>query len=228
MYSLFLPSATEQEPKYATLRDLWTREGALGRAADRYATLTGDFVFALQAMLEDQLGHPIPGLWISVPIGVPDPANIQEQLAEALGSQRLELANARRDRRPFTALAGLHQAALNRVLWVAQSDEATLKELLIAEACCADLLLVARVWVEQQAMAEAKLLHGPDRVVDAGLVRSLRYASEAALLEFDPQIQSGIPLQIIFAPEILVESLGGQGHAGRSHGKGEIPGPQGA
>ena len=55
------------DQSYETLLQLWAQEGSLGRAADRYATLTGDCEFAVRAMLEDQLERPMPGLWLALP-----------------------------------------------------------------------------------------------------------------------------------------------------------------
>jgi hypothetical protein len=198
------PAPSGHQP-YDTLLQLWAQQGSLGRAADRYATLTGDCQFAVRAMLEDQLNRPMPGLWLALPVSVSEDPRVQRELTDAIGWQRAAIQ--RSPGRVFTAIAGLYEVAIQRVLEIGDSPNGSLTDLLIAEACCGDLLLVARLLVEQQAMMEARYHLGQDRIPDRALVRALRYAGDAVLFELDPKLQSGVPLHEALAAEILLETL---------------------
>ncbi len=190
---------------YETLLQLWAQEGSLGRAADRYATLTGDCEFAVKAMLADQLERPMPGLWLALPVSLTEDPKVQRQLIKELGAQRRVIQQARG--RVFTTISDLYEAAIQRVVAVGDRADSSLTDLLVAEACCGDLLLVARLLVEQLAMLEARHHFGDERAPDRALVRALRYAGDAVLFELDPKLQSGVPLDEVLGPEIVLESL---------------------
>lgn len=193
------------DQSYETLLQLWAQEGSLGRAADRYATMTGDCEFAVQAMLADQLERPMPGLWLALPVSLTEDPKVQRQLIKEIGTQRRAIQQAKG--RVFTTISDLYETAIRRVVAVGDRPESSLTDLLVAEACCGDLLLVARLLVEQQAMLEARHHFGDSRAPDRALVRALRYAGDAVLFELDPKLQSGVPLDEVLGPEIVLESL---------------------
>ena len=78
------PAVPNDQQRHEYLRTLWGKEGSLGRAAWRYATMTGDTVFAVQEMVRNQLARPIPGLWNQIPLNLAEQPARQEELTLAL------------------------------------------------------------------------------------------------------------------------------------------------
>jgi len=196
-----VPPISKEQQQHETFRDLWSREGTLARAARRYGALTNDYGFALREMLRGQLSRPIPGLWLTMPREIGEHPGLQEEIFESLADQRDELRNARG--RIFTAIAALQRAALNEI----SRPGVGFREVTIAEARCKDLVLVARLLIEQAAMYEAVNALGSDHPADADACETLFRASERALTEFDGKLEDGMSLQEALAVEILLESL---------------------
>lgn len=199
------PAMPNDQQRHEYLRTLWGREGSLGRACWRYATMTGDTVFAVQEMVRGQLGRPIPGLWQQVPLEVAQYAGLQETVYAALAAQRDEARRA--TGRRFTMLAILQQAALRDLQAAQQQGTAGYREVIIAQARCRDLALIARLLVEQEAMREAAHELGDDHPADLTACRLLYWAAEESLESLDRRLESGVPLAEVLAIEILLESV---------------------
>ncbi|MEP6573124.1 MAG: hypothetical protein ABJD11_10530 [Gemmatimonadota bacterium] len=197
------PFVSDQTRQHQTFRELWAREGSLARAANSYAGKTGDCEFALREMLRDQLERPIPGLCLTLPRRLADEPALQQEIFEALAVQREEIR--RSHGRIFGALAGLQQAILNSL--ARAGSEPAFGQITLAEARCKDLMLVARLLVEQAAIHEAAHDCGRDHPLDLRLCKILLKASDGTLAEFDLKLEAGWPLQRILMVEILVESL---------------------
>lgn len=199
------PAVPNDPQRHEYLRSLWSREGSLGRACWRYATMTGDTVFAVQEMVRGQLGRPVPGLWQHMPLDVVGHAGLQELIHGSLTAQRDEVRRAHSRR--FTMLALLQQAAL-RDLSVAQGKGPSgYPEAAVAEARCRDLALMARLLIEQEAMREAAHEMGDDHPADLTACRLLYWAAEEVLEAFDRKLDAGEPLAEALAVEILLESV---------------------
>jgi hypothetical protein len=198
-----LPFVSDDMRQHRTFREMWTHEGSLARAANRYAEATGDCEFALREMMRDQLDRPIPGLCLALPLRLAEEPVLQQEIFEALAMQRDEIRRARG--RVFGALAGLQQATLNGL--ARSGREPAFSEVTRAEACCKDLMLVARLLVEQAAIREAAHLLGRDQPLNIDACRALLKSSDSAMSEFDLKLEAGWPLQRILMVEILVESL---------------------
>ena len=98
------PAVPNDQQRHEYLRTLWGREGSLGRACWRYATMTGDTVFAVQEMVRGQLSRPVPGLWQQVPVEVAESPGLSETLHAALAAQRDEVRRAAGRRYTMIAL----------------------------------------------------------------------------------------------------------------------------
>jgi hypothetical protein len=199
------PIVPNDQQRHEYLRTLWGREGSLGRACWRYATMTGDTVFAVQEMVRSQLSRPVPGLWPQVPLEIVEHPGLQESLYAALAAQRDEVRRAHTRR--FTMLALLQQAAL-RDLTVAQSlGQAGYRDVTVSESRCRDLALMARLLIEQEAMREAAYDLGDDHPADLTACRMLYWAAEESLEAFDRKLEAGLPLAEALAAEVLLESV---------------------
>ncbi|MDZ4864018.1 MAG: hypothetical protein SGJ01_11300 [Gemmatimonadota bacterium] len=199
------PVVPNDQQRHEYLRTLWAREGSLGRACWRYATMTSDTVFAVQEMVRGQLFRPVPGLWQQVPLEIAEQPGLQETLHAALSIQRDEVRRAQGRR--FTMLALLQQAALRDLTVARPKGTAGFRETLIAEARCRDLALIARLLIEQEAMCETAHELGDDHPADLTACRLLYWAAEEALEAFDRKLEAGQPLAEALAAEILIESV---------------------
>jgi hypothetical protein len=199
------PVVPNDQQRHEYLRTLWGREGSLGRASWRYATMTGDTVFAVQEMVRGQLSRPVPGLWNQVPVEVAEHPGLAETLHSALAAQRDEVRRA--VGRRFTMLALLQQAALRDLTVARQHGAPRYREAIIAEGRCRDLVLTARLLVEQDAMREAAFELGDEHPADLTACRMLYWAAEEALEAFDRRLSAGSPLVEALAVEVLVESV---------------------
>lgn len=199
------PAVPNDPQRHEYLRSLWSREGSLGRACWRYATMTGDTVFAVQEMVRGQLGRPVPGLWQHMPHDVVGQPGLQELIHSALTAQRDEVRRAQTRR--FTMLALLQQAALRDLNLAQDKGHRGLREAAVAEARCRDLALMARLLVEQEAMREAAHEMGDDHPADLTACRLLYWAAEETLEAFDRKLDAGEPLAEALAVEILLESV---------------------
>ncbi len=199
------PVVPHDQQRHEYLRTLWGREGSLGRACWRYATMTGDTVFAVQEMVRGQLTRPIPGLWHQVPVEVAEHPGLAEVLHSALAAQREEVRRAATRR--FTMLALLQQAALRDLSIARHAGAARYREAIVADTRCRDLVLIARMLVEQEAMREAAHELGDDHPADLTACRMLYWAAEEALEAFDQRLQSGMALAEALAVEVLLESV---------------------
>jgi hypothetical protein len=199
------PIVPNDQQRHEYLRTLWGREGSLGRACWRYATMTGDTVFAVQEMVRSQLARPVPGLWQQVPLEIAEYPGLQESLYSALSAQRDEVRRAHTRR--FTMLALLQQAALRDLAVGQQQGQPGYRDVSIAEARCRDLALMARLLIEQEAMREAAHDLGDDHPADLTACRMLYWAAEESLESFDRKLEAGQPLAEALAAEVLLESV---------------------
>ncbi len=199
------PLVPNDQQRHEYLRTLWAREGSLGRACWRYATMTGDTVFAVQEMVRGQLSRPVPGLWQQMPMEVAQHPGLQEALHSALAAQRDEVR--RGQARRYTMLALLQQAALRDLTQAQQKGPAGYREVTVSEARCRDLALIGRLLIEQDAMREAAFELGDDHPADLTACRLLYWAAEESLESFDRKLEAGQPLAEALAPEILIESV---------------------
>jgi hypothetical protein len=199
------PAVPNDQQRHEYLRTLWGREGSLGRACWRYATMTGDTVFAVQEMVRGQLGRPVPGLWQQVPLEVAQYPGLQEAVFASLAAQRDEVRRAQTRR--FTMLALLQQAALRDLSNAQRQGSAAYRDATIAEARCRDLVLIARLLIEQESMREAAHELGDDHPADLTACRLLYWAAEEALEAFDRRLDCGIPFAEALAVEVLLESV---------------------
>jgi hypothetical protein len=199
------PAVPNDQQRHEYLRTLWGREGSLGRACWRYATMTGDTVFAVQEMVRGQLGRPVPGLWQQVPLEVAEYPGLQETVFAALATQRDEVRRAHGRR--FTMAALLQQASLRDLSVAQRHGAACYREAAVAEARCRDLALIARLLVEQEAMREAAHELGDDHPADLTACRLLYWAAEESLEVLDRKLEAGQPLAEALAVEVLLESV---------------------
>jgi hypothetical protein len=199
------PAVPNEQQRHEYLRTLWGREGSLGRACWRYATMTGDTVFAVQEMVRGQLGRPVPGLWQQVPLEVAEYPGLQETVFSALAAQRDEVRRAHTRR--FTMVALLQQASLRDLSAAQRQGTAGYREAAVAEARCRDLALIARLLIEQEAMREAAHELGDDHPADLTACRLLYWAAEEALEVLDRKLEAGLPLADAVAVEVLLESV---------------------
>jgi hypothetical protein len=199
------PAVPNDQQRHEYLRTLWSREGSLGRACWRYATMTGDTVFSVQEMVRGQLGRPVPGLWQQVPIDVTQFPGLQESICAATTAQRDEVRRAQSRR--FTMVSLLQQAALRDLTAAQRQGQAGFRDVVVAESRCRDLLLIGRLLVEQEAMREAAHELGDDHPADLTACRLLYWAAEEALESFDRRLEAGVPLAEALAVEVLLESV---------------------
>jgi len=199
------PAVPNDQQRHEYLRTLWGREGSLGRACWRYATMTGDTVFAVQEMVRGQLGRPVPGLWQQVPLEVAEYPGLQETVFSALAAQRDEVRRAQNRR--FTMLALLQQAALRDLSTAQAQGSVANREATVSEARCRDLMLIARLLSEQEAMREAAHELGDDHPADLTACRLLYWAAEEALETLDRKLAMGTQLAEALAVEVLLESV---------------------
>lgn len=199
------PAGPNDQQRHDYLRTLWGREGSLGRACWRFATMTGDTVFAVQEMVRGQLGRPVPGLWHQVPLEIAEHPGLQETMAAALTAQREDVRRA--PGRRYTLLALLQQASLRDLTLSQRQGPEGYRSVTIAEARCRDLALMARVLIEQDAMREAAHELGDEHPADLTACRLLYWAAEEALEAFDRKLETGLPLIEALAVEILMESV---------------------
>jgi hypothetical protein len=199
------PAVPNDQQRHEYLRTLWGREGSLGRACWRYATMTGDTVFAVQEMVRGQLGRPVPGLWQQVPLEVAEYPGLQESVFSALAAQRDEVRRAQNRR--FTMLALLQQAALRDLSTAQAQGGVANREATVSEARCRDLMLIARLLIEQEAMREAAHELGDDHPADLTACRLLYWAAEEALETLDRKLAMGTQLAEALAVEVLLESV---------------------
>jgi hypothetical protein len=188
-----------------TLRRLWSREGSLGGAAWRYAAMTQDYGFAVREMLREQIGDPVPGLWVQSPLASDRHPSVEEAIFETLARQRMAVRNARGRR--FTILAELQRKALEDLTQAQAETGLGERHVTFAELRCQDLVLMARLLVEQDAMLEAAHELGMEHPADRTACRVLFRASLDALEPFDKRLGSGMALAEAAAIEILLESL---------------------
>jgi hypothetical protein len=199
------PAAPNDQQRHEYLRTLWGREGSLGRACWRYATMTGDTVFSVQEMVRGQLGRPVPGLWQQVPLEVAEDPGLQEAVFAALAAQRDEIRRAQSRR--YTMLALLQQAALRDLSISQRQGSAAYRDATVSEARCRDLMLTARLLIEQDAMREAAHELGDDHPADLTACRLLYWAAEEALEALDRKLAMGTQLAEALAVEVLLESV---------------------
>ena len=199
------PAVPNEQERHEYLRTLWGREGSLGRACWRYATMTGDTIFAVQEMVRGQLGRPVPGLWQQLPFEVAGYPGLQEAMHLAFAAQRDEIRRAHGRR--FTMLALLQQAALRDLSVAQHQGTAGYRDVTLAEARCRDLALIARLLIEQDAMREAAHELGDDHPADLTACRLLYWAAEESLEAFDKKLEAGQPLSEALAAEVLLESV---------------------
>jgi hypothetical protein len=199
------PPIPNDQQRHDYLRTLWGREGSLGRACWRYATMTGDTVFAVQEMVRGQLGRPVPGLWPHIAPEVAEHPGLQEAVYAALAAQRDEVRRA--PGRRHTLLALLQQASLRDLAMAQGRGEAGFRDAIIGESRCRDLALMARLLVEQDAMREAAHDLGDDHPADLTACRMLYWAAEEAVEAFDRRLADGQSLAEALAVEILLESV---------------------
>jgi hypothetical protein len=199
------PAVPNDQQRHEYLRTLWGREGSLGRACWRYATMTGDTVFAVQEMVRGQLGRPVPGLWPQVPPEVAEYPGLQETVNTALSAQRDEVRRAQGRR--FTMLALLQQASLRDLAAAQRQGSAAYREAIVADSRCRDLALIARLLVEQEGMREAAHELGDDHPADLTACRLLYWAAEESLELFDRKLEAGVALTEALAVEVLLESV---------------------
>jgi hypothetical protein len=124
----------------------------------------------------------------------------------ALSEQRERLRRSSRGR--YTQLAMLQQSAL---LALAQAQLAATSttvafDVIIAEARCQDLVRIAQLVIEQEAMREAAYELGDDHPADLEACRGLYLAAEEAIAGFEERLQSGQSLAEALAVEILLEA----------------------
>lgn len=199
------PAVPNDQQRHEYLRTLWGREGSLGRACWRYATMTGDTVFAVQEMVRGQLSRPVPGLWQQVPLEVAQYPGLQEAVFGTLAAQRDEIRRAQGRR--FTMVGLLQQAALRDLTVAERQGSAGYRDAVIAEARCRDLVLIARLLLEQEAMREAAHELGDDHPADLTACRLLYWAAEEVLETFDHKLNQGVPLAEALAVDVLLESV---------------------
>jgi len=186
-------------------RKLWSREGTLGGAAWRYAAMTQDYGFAVREMLREQLEDPIPGLWIQSPLGTNEHPSVSEAIFETLARQRMSVRNAHG--RHFTVLAQLQGCALEDLAHAQTETGLGERHVTFAELRCQDLVLMARLLVEQGAMLEAAHDLGMDHPANRDACRALFRASLESLELFDRKLSAGMSLAEALAVEVLLESL---------------------
>jgi hypothetical protein len=202
---MFPPSVSNSLQQYDTFRELWRKRGSLARAAAKYAQGTGDHVFAVQEMLREHHEWPIPGLWDSLKAEQQDEVTIHQAIRDALAEQRVNFRRGRNS--PFTTLAKLQNEAL---AWMREprlglpSENCTAA---VAEACYKNVVLTARMLVEQQAMREALHSFGIHRSADDVMVTTMRRSSDIVLGDLDAKLETGMLLEDALAPEIVIESL---------------------
>lgn len=203
---MFPPSVSNSLQQYDTFRELWRKRGSLARAAAKYAQGTGDHVFAVQEMLREHHEWPIPGLWDSLKTEQRDDVSVHQAIRDSLAEQRV---NFRRGRtQPFTTLARLQGEALAwmREPRIGLPSEATTAA--VAEACYKNVVLTARMLMEQHAMREALHAFGIHRSADDIMVTTMRRASDLVLGDLDAKLEAGMLLDDALASELLIESLG--------------------
>lgn len=202
---MFPPSVSNSLQQYDTFRELWRKRGSLARAAAKYSQGTGDHVFAVQEMLREHHEWPIPGLWDSLKAEPRDDVTVQHAIREALGEQRVAFRRGRNH--PLSTLTQLQNEVL---AWMREpklglpSEASTAA---IAEACYKNLVLTARMLVEQVAMREALHAFGLHRAADEIMVTTMRRASDLVLSDLDAKLESGMLLEDALAPDLLIESL---------------------
>lgn len=205
---MFPPSVSNSLQQYDTFRELWRKRGSLARAAAKYSQGTGDHVFAVQEMLREHHEWPIPGLWDSLKSEPRDDASVHQAIRESLGEQRVAFRRGRSQ--PLTTIAKQQSEVL---AWMREpklglpSEASTAA---VAEACYKNLVLTARMLVEQQAMREALHAFGIHRAADEIMVTTMRRASDLVLSELDSKLETGMLLEDAVAADILIESLGAE------------------
>jgi hypothetical protein len=169
--------------------------------------MTQDYGFAVREMLRDQLTEPVPGLWLQLPLELAEHPGLQETVFDALASQRTTVQHSRGRR--YTTLAQLQRQSLEDLSRGHGEAGGHFREVTIGEARCKDLVLMARLLVEQNAMLEAAHDLGMDHPADRAACRTLFRASLEALEDFDRRLESGMALAEALAIEILLESVAG-------------------
>jgi len=91
------------------------------------------------------------------------------------------------------------------MLWIGQNGEE--RHVTFAELRCQDLVLMARLLVEQGAMLEAAHDLGMDHPANRDACRALFRASLESLELFDRKLSAGMSLAEALAVEVLLESL---------------------
>lgn len=202
---MFPPSVSNSLQQYDTFRELWRKRGSLARAAAKYSQGTGDHVFAVQEMLREHHEWPIPGLWDSLKAEPRDDTTVQQAIREALGEQRVMFRRGRN--RPLSSLAQQQNEVL---AWMREPKIGLPSEAstgAVAEACYKNLVLTARMLVEQLAMREALHAFGIHRAADEIMVTTMRRASDLVLSDLDAKLETGMLLEDALAPDLLIESL---------------------
>jgi hypothetical protein len=77
----------------------------------------------------------------------------------------------------------------------------------VAEACYKNVVLTARMLVEQQAMREALHAFGVHRSADDIMVSTMRRSSDIVLGDLDSKLETGMLLEDALAPDIVIEGL---------------------
>ena len=202
---MFPPSVSNSLQQYDTFRELWRKRGSLARAAAKYAQGTGDHVFSVQEMLREHHEWPIPGLWDALKTEQQDEVTVNQAIRDALAEQRITFRRGRQA--SFTTLARLQNEALG---WMREPRLGLPSEILsaaVAEACYKNVVLTARMLVEQAAMREALHAFGIHRSADDIMVTTMRRASDLVLSDLDTKLETGMLLEDAMAAEILIESL---------------------
>jgi hypothetical protein len=202
---MFPPSVSNSLQQYDAFRELWRKRGSLARAAAKYAQSTGDHVFAVQEMLREHHEWPIPGLWDSLKTEPSDEVTVQQSVRDALAEQRVAFRRGRNN--PYTTLAQLQTEALAWMRGPRLGLPSEMATAAVAEACYKNVVLTARMLIEQQAMREALHSFGIHRSADDVMVTTMRRASDLVLSDLDSKLETGMLLEDGLAAEILIESL---------------------
>lgn len=202
---MFPPSVSNSLQQYDTFRELWRKRGSLARAAAKYAQGSGDHVFAVQEMLREHHEWPIPGLWDALKTEKRDDVTVQQAIRDSLAEQRVGFRRGRS--RPCTTLAQLQGEALTCMREPRIGLPSEVCTAAVAEACFKNMVLTARMLIEQHAMREALHSFGIHRSADDVMVTTMRRASDLVLGDLDAKLETGMLLEDALAAEILIESL---------------------
>jgi hypothetical protein len=200
------PVVPHDQQRHERLRRLWAAEESLARGCWRYAKSTGDSEFAVQEMVRGQLARPLPGSWHYYPLAIRQVPGLMAAIEVALAEQREQVRGSCRGR--YTLLAMLQQTALLALAQAQLGSAGATRswDVIIAEARCRELVRLAQLQVEQDAMREAAHTLGDDHPADLNACHELYLAAEDATAGFEERVQAGKSLAETFAVEILLEA----------------------